>query len=151
MQTSQLMKKTLLLGKFESSRRRGWQRMRWLDGIFDSMDMSLSKLWKIVKDRDAWRTTVHGVTKSQTQLSNWTTTGKHGWVLSKGKTWPGMWDMVPIVETGEPLPLPKSDLPQVILFKSGKWKCQLLSCLTLCDPMSYPASSVHGISQARIL
>ena len=66
------LEKILMLGKIEGRRRGGWQRMRWLDGIIDSMDISFSKLQKIIKDRESWCTIVHGVAKSQTQLNDWT-------------------------------------------------------------------------------
>ena len=64
------LQKTLMLGKIKGKRRRGQQRMRWLETIIDSMDMNLGKLWEIVRDREVWRAAVHGVTKSQTQLSD---------------------------------------------------------------------------------
>ena len=79
--------KTLMLGKIEGGRKRGWQRMKWLDGITDSMDMSLSKLRESVMDREAWRAAVHGVTKSRTRLSDWTELNSAAWQPHLAPAW----------------------------------------------------------------
>ena len=96
------LEKTLMLGNIDGRRRRRWQRIRWLDSVTDSMDMSLSKLWKMIKDREAWHTAVHRVAKSWTRPSNWTTTcspsglnfdetvrfsGKTTWLLNPEQEW----------------------------------------------------------------
>ena len=125
MRRTDSLEETLMLGKTEGGRRRGQQRMRWLDGITDSMDMSLSKLPELVMDREAWRAAVHGVANSQTQLSNWTELNWTEATLHQRSPWSCEVSMAP-----KKVSYPWGCLCNTHILKShlrqAEWKCHVV-------------------------
>ena len=146
------LEKTLMLGKIEGKRRRGWQRMSWLDSITDSTNINLRKLWEIVEDRGAWRTTLHGVTKSRTQLSNCDNNNNYI-LMTSGQfshSVTSLWDPMNCSMPGLPIhhQLPELTQTHVHWVSDARdgWHL-ILCCPLLLLPQSFPASGSFQMSQ----